>query len=138
MTNQHSSRELPSQAAIAEKLDVSISSIKRARTIKATGATSVSSTNPHPRQRSRCSTWRDEHVENYATGASLLGARAIAEVLFGPEDAKSQWHKVYSLKHELPIFSMGSNLVAYENQLREVMAGKAAKALERMTEARAT
>ena len=38
MTNQHSSRELPSQAAIAEKLDVSISSIKRARTIKATGA----------------------------------------------------------------------------------------------------
>ena len=65
-------------------------------------------------------------------------ARAIAEVLFGPEDAKSQWHKVYSLKHELPIFSMGSNLVAYENQLREVMAGKAAKALERMTEARAT
>jgi hypothetical protein len=56
------------------------------------------------------------------------GARAIAEVLFGPEDAKLQWHKVYSLKHELPIFSMGSNLVAYENQLREVMAGKAAKA----------
>jgi hypothetical protein len=55
------------------------------------------------------------------------GARAIAEVLFGPEDAKSQWHKVYSLKHELPIFSMGSNLV--ENQLREVMAGKAAKAM---------
>jgi hypothetical protein len=49
-------------------------------------------------------------------------------VLFGPEDAKLQWHKVYSLKHELPIFSMGSNLVAYENQLREVMAGKAAKA----------
>ena len=39
--NQHSSRELPSQAAIAEKLDVSISSIKRARTIKATGATAV-------------------------------------------------------------------------------------------------
>ena len=45
---------------------------------------------------------------------------------------------VYSLKHELPIFSMGSNLVAYENQLREVMAGKAAKALERVMEARAT
>ena len=82
--------------------------------------------------------WRDEHVENYATGRLCWGARAIAEVLFGPEDAKSQWHKVYSLKHELPIFSMGSNLVAYENQLREVMAGKAAKALERMTEARAT
>jgi hypothetical protein len=37
----HSSRELPSQAAIAEKLDVSMSSIKRARTIKATGATAV-------------------------------------------------------------------------------------------------
>jgi len=35
------------------------------------------------------------------------GARAIAEVLFGPEDAKSQWHKVYSLKHELPIFQHG-------------------------------
>ena len=71
-------------------------------------------------------------------GRLCWGARAIAEVLFGPEDAKSQWHKVYSLKHELPIFSMGSNLVAYENQLREVMAGKAAKVLERMTEARAT
>jgi hypothetical protein len=37
----HSSRELPSQAAIAEKLDVSMSSIKRARTIKASGATAV-------------------------------------------------------------------------------------------------
>ena len=39
-------------------------------------------------------------------GRLYWGARAIAEVLFGPEDAKSQWHKVYSLKHELPIFSM--------------------------------
>ena len=48
MTNQHSSRELPSQAAIAEKLDVSISSIKRARTIKATGATSVLEYEPAP------------------------------------------------------------------------------------------
>ena len=48
MTNQHSSRELPSQAAIAEKLDVSISSIKRARTIKATGATPVLEYEPAP------------------------------------------------------------------------------------------
>ena len=43
-------------------------------------------------------------------GRLCWGARAIAKVLFGPEDAKSQWHKVYSLKHELPIFSMGQTL----------------------------
>ena len=36
------------QAAIAEKLDVSISSIKRARTIKATGATPVLEYEPAP------------------------------------------------------------------------------------------
>jgi hypothetical protein len=76
-------------------------------------------------------------LETMPQGRLCWGARAIAEVLFGPEDAKSQWHKVYSLKHELPIFSMGSNLVAYENQLREVMAGKAAKALEHVMETRA-
>jgi len=35
-------------AAIAEKLDVSISSIKRARTIKATGATAVLEYEPAP------------------------------------------------------------------------------------------
>jgi hypothetical protein len=49
-------------------------------------------------------------LETMPQGRLCWGARAIAEVLFGPEDAKLQWHKVYSLKHELPIFSMGSSL----------------------------
>jgi hypothetical protein len=71
-------------------------------------------------------------------GVFVGGREPLPKCSSDPRTPNHNGTKVYSLKHELPIFSMGSNLVAYENQLREVMAGKAAKALERMTEARAT